>query len=763
MTHRQSLTTFIGRRREINHARARMQESRLVTLVGPGGVGKTRMAEEIASRSARAFRDSALWVDLAAVRDPEALPAAAAAALGVTDQSNRAVIARIADHLRDRSMMIVLDNCEHLLEAASDFVSTVLDNDPGVRVLATSRERLGVGGEVIFEVPPLTTPETAIGRRAGDLATYESVTLLVERAHAVVPNFVMTDENAPAVAQLCIQLDGIPLAIELAAVRLRSLSPEQLVQRLDDRFALLSTGSRTDLPRQQTLRALIDWSYDLCSTEERKLWSRLSVFPGGFDLDAAEAICSDQDDARQVVDVLDQLVAKSLVRVDRSGSSLRFSQLMTVREYGHELLDTSGEKEAVLRGHRDHYLSRAEDYAADWFSPRQSLLLARWRTDHANFIAALDWSLRERHLDEAARFAVALRYHWIAGGNLADGRIRLERLLDRLPVTDVARGNVLWVAAWTALIQGDRAGAAQHLDACNTTARREDDRRLQAHHDHWAALHALFSGRLGDAIPLFNRAVEVHGEFGDSAATLTAQFQLGMAHVYAGDFESALATSSDVVDVADTYGEQWNKAYALWVSSIAHYHRGDLDAAKTAAQRALRIQRDFQDKICTALSIELLAWVASAENKKARATELFTAAGTVWSLLGTSVSAFGPHIQADSDEAFRRLRRTAPAATGHDSEGPSSRMTIGDAVDLALEIAAPTVPADAERGTHLLTSRELEVAELVAQGLSNRVIAEKLVVSRRTVDGHVERILNKLGVNSRTQVVAWLSARNCRN
>ncbi len=757
------MTSFIGRRREIDEARSRLQQSRLVTLVGPGGVGKTRLAEEVAARSSRAFRDATRWIDLASIRDRDALPAAAAAALGVTDQSSRAVLEKIRDHLRSRNLMIILDNCEHLLDAAAEFVAEVLEDDPEIRVLATSRERLGVAGEIIFELPPLSTPSTSDGQRAADLAIFESVALLVDRAQAVVSGFDLDDSNAPAIAQLCIQLDGIPLAIELAAVRLRSLSPEQLVQRLDDRFSLLTVGNRTDVPRQQTLRALIDWSYDLCSHAERTLWARLSVFPGGFDLEAAEDVCGDPDASTyQVLDVLDQLVAKSLVGVDRSGTTPRFSQLMTVREYGHELLAKSGEQEAIYRKHRDHYLDRSERYARDWFSPRQSELLAQWRTDHPNLIAALDWSLRVRDVDEAARLAVALRYHWIAGGNLADGRIRLERLLDRLDDAGLARGNVLWVTAWTALIQGDREVAQKHLDECAYIAQRLGDRRLRAHHDHWAGVHALFSGQTADAIRLYNNAIPVHSEFDDPAAALTAQFQLAMAQTYDGQLDGALATSAEVVAVADQHGERWNKTYAVWVASIAHYHRGEMEAAAASARQALSMQRDFKDKICTALSIELLAWVAEADKDYRRSAQLFGAARAVWHRLGTSVSAFGPDIAADSVAVAHRLESSLGAATLGELITASNLMTIEQAVDIALEAATSPSASVRQDVSHPLTRREREVAELIAQGLSNRVIADKLVLSRRTVDGHVERILNKLGVNSRTQVVAWLTIQKRR-
>ncbi|UYP20409.1 LuxR C-terminal-related transcriptional regulator [Rhodococcus sp. Z13] len=765
------MTTFVGRRREIDEARACLQRSRLVSLLGPGGVGKTRLAEEIAVRSSRAFRDSVRWIDLAVLRDAEAVPTAAAAALGVTDQSTRPVMGKIVDHLQGRHMLIVVDNCEHLIDTAAGFVSTILAHAPEIRILVTSREPLTVAGEVEFVIPPLTIPLVPTGNRAAGLARYESVSLLVERAQRVVPDFELTDDNADAVAQLCIQLDGIPLALELAATRLRSLSPGQLVERLDRRFTLLTGGGRTAVPRQQTLRALIDWSYDLCSEAERVLWARLSVFTGGFDLEAAEVVCADENlPEERIVDLLDRLIAKSLVGVDRSSSILRYSQLMTVREYGHELLVAREEQDELYRRHRAHCLDRARRCAESWFGSQQSSLLARLRTDHADFMTALDRSLRDdSEPTTGAALAVALRYHWIAGGNLSTGRIRLERLLQRLPASSPERGDVLWVTAWTALIQGDRDGAALHLSECAAVAEESGDDRLRAHHDHWAALHALFCGDTARAIALYEAAVSVHRAYGDDAAYLTALFQLAMAQAYDGRLDEALVTCGRVVEVADEHGERWNKAYALWVSGVAYFHLGRLADSVRVARQALRIQRDFKDKICTALSIELLAWSAGAEGDHEEAAVLLGAARTVWQRLGTTVAAFGPHIERDSLAVERRLR----SVLGEDGfarlAGPlDDGTTIEQVVDRALAPHATPPPRGTSqsraggttgRPESPLTKRESEVARLVADGLSNRAIAERLVISRRTVDGHVERILDKLGVGSRTQVVAWMHTR----
>ena len=753
------MTSFVGRRREIAEARGRLQQSRLVSLLGPGGVGKTRLAEEVAVRTARAFRDSVCWIDLAPVREPDSLASAAAAALSVTDQSARPVMDKILDHLHDKQVLIVVDNCEHLLDAAAELIATVLQGTSEVRILTTSREPLGIAGEYSYVLPPLSTPTTPSGNRAADLAAFESVTLLVERAQGVVADFQITDRTADAIAQLCIQLDGIPLAIELAAARLRSLSPAQLVERLDRRFALLTGGDRTTAPRQHTLQALIDWSYELCTEPERTLWARLSVFPGSFDLDAAEAICGYDDASRdQVIDLLDRLIAKSLVVVDRSVEPPRYSQLMTLREYGRDLLDISGGRDELYRRHRDHYLERSLRNAESriWFSAGQSDLPTQWRTEHANLMAALDWSIpREGEAPAAAGLAVALRYHWITDGNLADARIRLERFLEHLHRSTRERGNVLWVTAWVALIQGDREGAEVHLAECADIADTLDDDTLRAHHHQWAAAHALFCGRTSAAIDLYQRAIAGHRNTGELDATLTALMQLAIAQIYDGRPEEALSTCTELMRMAEDHEERWTKAYALWVSSVAYFHLGQIATATDAAKQSLCIQRDFEDKICTALSIEVLAWCADTVGQPQEAAKLFGAAKSAWHGLGTSVTAFGPHITRDSIESQERVRHSIGDRNFLLLSTPSKDSTIEETIDVALGTSAENV-VTADPGDSPLTRREEEVAALVAQGLSNRQIATQLVISHRTADGHLERIMNKLGFRSRAQIAAWV-------
>lgn len=756
----EALTTFVGRRRELEEAKVRMGESRLLTLTGPGGVGKTRLAVELAARSAKAFRDGVVLVELASVEEASGLLPAVLAALAVPDQSPRPGAEKLVDYLREKHLLLVMDNCEHLLEAVAAMVSDLLHRAPNLRILATSREPLGIAGEQMYPVPPLATPGPDQALQAAGLGQYEAVQLLLDRVRSIVPDFALTEENREAVAQLCKQLDGIPLAIELAATRLRALSVTELVERLDRRFQLLRGGDRAALPRQRSLGALVGWSYELCTVPEQQLWARISVFPGGFDLAAAEEVCGfDGLDAVDIIDHLDRLVAKSIVTVEPHGQRLRYRQLMTFRHYGMNLLDAAGEYEAIKARQRDHYLRRASAMVGRWCGPGQAETLTAMRHDHANLISVLEWSSsRPSELRSAAKLASLLRYHWIAGGFLSGGRRWLDRILSQLHEPSAERGDALWVAAWVCLIQGDREAATAYLAACHQDAAALGSTVLEAHASHWSALHELFSGRLPEAIALFGRAIAVHREAGDTASELTALFQLAMAQNYDGDVEAALRTSRSALELSDEHAERWNHAYSLWVTGLCHWHSGELESAREAARKALELQREFKDSICTALAIELLSWIAVQEDHPRDAAELYLAANAVWTGLGTTVEAFGPEIHADSLRAAEEIRRRVGA--DRFAEIGSGRAPLDKDAAIAFALGSADERGIADKKTESpLTKRENEIAGLVAQGLSNRSIAQNLVISQRTVDGHLERILGKLGFTSRVQVATWSAGR----
>ncbi|MGD2077298.1 MAG: adenylate/guanylate cyclase domain-containing protein, partial [Chloroflexota bacterium] len=424
------LTTFIGREKQISEVSQHLNQSRLVTLIGAGGTGKTRLAQQAAARLVQRFPDGVWLVKLAPLSDPALLPQTVASTLGVREEPNRSLTDTLESFLHSKEMLLILDNCEHLVQDCAELATSLLSSCPQLRILDTSREALGVAGEVIFLVPPMSLPPEAqnVGQR--DLAQYEGVQLFMERAETALPGFKMTEQNAASILQVCRRLDGIPLAIELAAARLKLLQVEQIATRLDDRFRLLTGGSRTALPRHQTLRAMIDWSYDLLSKSERVLLERLTVFAGGWTLEAAEAICSGalltRDD---ILDLLFQLINKSLVISDREqGVETRYQMLESIRQYGKEKLIESGEIEQMRDKHLDFYLTLIEKAEPELRGPEPARWYEMLETEHDNLRSALEWS-KQAHEQAGLQLAGTLEWFWNARGYMSEGRRHLADLL----------------------------------------------------------------------------------------------------------------------------------------------------------------------------------------------------------------------------------------------------------------------------------------------------------------------------------------------
>src|SRR5215470_14041325 len=378
------LTSFVGRRNEIAEVRRLLASSRLVTLTGVGGVGKTRLALRAAAGLRRAFRDGVWLVRLDQLRDEALVAQAVAGALGLQDRTRYAPVAALADYLAGRQLLLVLDNCEHLVDAAAELADQVLRAAAGLRVLATSREALTIEGETVLAVPPLPAPQAGRPLSVAELARFPAVSLFAERAAQVVPGFAVTEANAAAVAGICRRLEGLPLAIELAAARLPVLSAEQIDARLGDRLGLLTRGGRTRPDRQRTLRASIEWSYELCTRAERLLWARLSVFAGGFELDAAEGVCADDRlAAGDVLDLVADLAGKSILIAEHREGVARYRLPEPLREFGQERLCESGEETALRRRHRDWHEQLARRADTDWLAPQATDLEARLFREHA--------------------------------------------------------------------------------------------------------------------------------------------------------------------------------------------------------------------------------------------------------------------------------------------------------------------------------------------------------------------------------------------
>ncbi|WP_026927599.1 ATP-binding protein [Granulicoccus phenolivorans] len=724
---------LFGRQEDLATVTRLLESSRLVTITGPGGIGKTSLAVRITEH----LRPTV--VDLTAIHSAGEVAAQIARTLGVSESSARPPQEQVARHLGAAPALLLLDNCEHVADGVADFLTAVLPKCSGLRVLTTSTVVLEVRGEQVYELPPLSVP--APTDDFARILEHASVQVLIARTRAVAPGFEVTEENCQQVAELCRRLDGMPLAVELAAIRLRVLSVDELTKRLDHRFALLNHGNRNAPDRHRTLRALVAWSFERCSPAERLLWARLSVFRGSFSLDAAEHVCTSPDVAPEdILDVIDGLVAKSVLVVDRATrGQVRYRQLATIRDYGTELLTERGERAMVHDRLLEFCLDRADQRVASWCSDSQATSLRTWRVEHPTILAAFEWAMEDpsRH-NQAAELMVQLRYHWIAGGQLSDGRRWADRILNTAELPAVQRGHVLAVAAWIALIQGDRESARAYLDEAEPLRAATGDEFLGARLEAWTGLLLLFSGQVEAAVDTYARAIPVLSAHGDDGSAQMATFQMAMAQVYSDRLDDALATCRDQIAWCRSTGEQWDLAYALWVQGIALWRRGESDAARTSARQALQIQESFEDGICIALVLLLLTWIMGKRSPQSR--QLSCAADRVWQILGTSAAAFGPHLHRHHQQF------TPPPLTG----GTPPR-TRGEAVTLGLALSEPTSAKAASN----LTAREEQVLTHLVEGRSNREIAAELVLSPRTVEGHVENVLAKLHLRSRAEVPAW--------
>jgi non-specific serine/threonine protein kinase len=751
------VTSFVGRKREIAEVTKLLSTSRLVTLTGVGGVGKTRLAKRVANELAD-FPDGVWLVELAKVAEPALLATVIAEALGLRDQSARSQEDVLLDHLADRRLLLVLDNCEHLLQACAELVGELLPAASGLVILATSREPLGVLGEHSWPVPPLSMPDLAnvAPTKGGYVYGHEALDLLEERARAVQPDFALDTASKQAAAELCQRLDGLPLAIELAAVRMRALSIEQIVNRLTDRYRLLSSGNRGGPARHQTLRAAVDWSFDLCSEQEKALWTRLGTLAGGFDLEAAEAVCADDEiPAEDIVDLVAGLVDKSIVLREGSGSRVRYRLLETIRAYGRERLAASGSEEAFLCRHRDYYLHVAERSEESWFGPDQVEWGERLQNEQANLWAALDYCLSTPgEAQIGLRMAGSLFYYWGACGHLKDGRYWLDRALDAVPTPSRDRTKALWVNGFIAMTQGDNPAAMRYFDDCYELAYEIDDQPARAFVQQFRGSAEQFKGDLQAAESLLTASVAFQRSTGVvNSLTLLGIAQLAFVMCLLGNTDRAIELCDECRATCEEHGERWARSWALWVSGLARWTRGEHRQASEPLVGALEIKYALHDRLGMSACVELLAWVAIEENDAQRAGKLLGAGRTLWASVGTPLFGSAALVQThDEYEArTRRLIGEQSFAQGHQT---GVELSMADAMELAREQPAEYSPRPAELQ---LTRRECEVLQLIAEGLSNREIAERLVISQRTAEGHVEKVLGKTGLKSRAQVAAWVA------
>jgi predicted ATPase/DNA-binding NarL/FixJ family response regulator len=860
------LSSFIGREREIAEVKRMLATSRLVTLTGMGGCGKTRLAIKVAAELTGDYAWGVWLVELAALMDPAFVPQAVASSLGVVEQRCCTFAEMLTDFLRSKQLLLILDNCEHVIGACARLAEFLLQACPHLVILATSREALGITGEFTFPVPPFSLPESRSPLSLEALMQSEAVQLLMDRVAAVQPGFELTSQNAESVVQICRQLDGVPLAIELAAARVKTLTVEQIAARLDDRFNLLTLGSRTATPRHQTLRGVVDWSYELLSEKEQILFQRLSVFAGGWTLEAAEAICKDEDGGHkgengkpiaevypsEVLDLLTQLVNKSLVLVKDQEGRARYQMLETIRQYARGRLLESRESGPVRDRHLEFFRNLVEEAGPHLRGPEQVAWFDRLEADYDNLRAAIEWSLEGEGASANARAEVGLRlaaaglWFWSLRDHRSESSVWLDRVLARNPAPSAFakkdRAEVLcgagFLASWRRDLEraislseeslalfrelGDEGGVGRAIQNLAGVANNQEDysrgRRLA---EESAALlrkvgdkgglvwtlHALgdaalrqrdyvraadcyqealalgreigdlasiamllpdlgqvfqFQGEYERATPLLEESLILARQLGGKAGIPYTLAQMGQVALHQGDDEKAVALCEESLGVLRELGYNESIHWPLDLLGIAACQQGEYERAAAFFKEALISNRRFGYRQGIAENLAGLGAVAAGQGQLESAVRLFGAAQALLDPIGTDL---GPADREQYDHCVAIVRSQLDEATFAKAWAEGQAMTREQAMDYASVLVVysqdatpPARPLPSRRARQEfggLTPRERQVAVLVAQGKSNREIAEELVLSERTVENHVGNILSKLDFGSRSQIAAW--------
>ena len=699
-------TSFVGREREVAEIGRLLSDRQLLTLCGPGGAGKTRLALAVAQDLVEGFEGDVWWVELAPVSDPELVPGAVASALGVPESPDLSPTGDLVDNLKGRNALLVLDNCEHLVEACADLADALLVTCPDLKLLATSREPLRVAGETSFMVPSLSLPEPGRSPSTEDLAGYEAVRLFVERARAVDSGFALTEGNAAAVARLCNRLDGIPLAIELAAARTRVLSVEQILEKLEDPLGLLTTGSRTAAARHQTLRATLQWSLELLSEEEKALFRRLSVFAGGWTLEAAEAVGTAEPVEAEgrvsnppVLDLLSQLVDKSLVVVEAdAGDTPRYRLLEPVRQFAREKLrESPDEPEARLR-HAEHYLALAETAEPELVGPDQGLWLGRLRTEFANLREAHSWSLEPGDEEERAwlrlRLPAALWRFW-GGQRFEEGKRWLQTALERdtgeFPAT---RARALDGLGFILVFQQDYRQAIDALEGAIALYKELGDQSgaaLALANLGYAALHGGYMNR----VPAFVQEGEalMRGDL-EGHARAYLRVIMASAALGQGDFDSGVAQVEEGLALCRELGDLRNTSMSLFILGMARLAGGEIDQGAPLLGEGAQITRELGDRLGGAYYLLGLGKLAAMRGMPIGAARLWGAAEAHREKMGMALSTFD--LAASGYERDLAAVRSELGETSFDAAWAEGRaMSPEEAIDYALQEPAEVAQEEA--------------------------------------------------------------------
>jgi non-specific serine/threonine protein kinase len=803
------LTSFVGRERELADVQHLLSSARLVTLTGAGGCGKTRLAVEIARTVSDTFTDGVWLVDLAPLREPVLVPQLAAQTLGLHPPPAQPLLESLLNYVRRKQLLLILDNCEHLIGACAQLAHHLLSHASELCLLATSREPLAIAGETIYPVHGLAWPSLAAETARNRLSSrepravlqYDAVRLFVERAGAISPRFTITADNALAIVEICRRLDGIPLALELASARVNVLTVQQIAARLDDWFAFLTSGPRTArVPHHHTLRAAIDWSYTLLAAEEQTLLRRLGVFADGFTLDTAEAVYSGEGIAAgRVLDVLSSLVDKSLVVAETtSRAQARYRLLETIREYALEQLDAAGEAGRLRHRHLDLFLARAEEAAPKLFDAYQQLWLNWLEGEHDNLRAALAWAIESGRIEAGLRIAVALTRFWEIRGYVQEGLAWFERLLTQADegISVVVRASALTFAAFLADFLGHASATMAYGREAVTLAEAAGD-----------AGKPILGLALGGLVASAREAGDYHTAFTIAERSVQLfrdsswpSFYLGMSLLVQGGlaveldyYDTARAALDESLMLAREAGDAFRIAHTLnTFGDLARCER-QYAAAQTAYEQSVTLLRDLGATCDLAAPLRNLGHTCLHLGDIGRAHALFTESLAAYQvqqhprgmaecligfaatavvrgspaagvrLLAAAIAINAQHAKSSwaatrmEYEHYLALARAQLTEAEFQAEQAAGRgLSLEQAIAYAqhLPLIAQATPATKDKSDDL-TQREREVAALIARGKANGEIARELVLSKRTVEKHIANILSKLGYTSRAQIICW--------
>lgn len=753
------VSTFIGRQWELAELPGQLSATRLLTLTGPGGVGKTRLALRLAAQLVERYPQGMRLVELAPLTDPGLLPHAFAAALGIREDTNRPALDVLCESLSPQTLLLIVDNCEHLADPCARLIEQLLRACPGLTVLGTSREPLAIAGETVWRVATLRLPPRAT-IRADDLSSFEAVQLFVERARSSAPAFRLTAHNAAAIERVCRRVDGLPLAIELAAARVGLLSVDEIADRLSDCLQLLVAGRRTAPSRHQTLRAALDWSYDLLPEEGRVLLDELSVFVGSCTLEAVEAVCGGglTNDRSEILNRLGRLVDRSLVQAEpHEADGVRYRLHETLREYGLEHLRSCGELERVRRAHTDHYVALAQQAFDLMRGSGQADWLARLEREHDNLRACLAWALEHGDIEVAHRLGAYLWRFWWYRGHLAEGESWLNRLLEHPRPDSPNWRQVLFAAGRAAFTRGDLALARTRFESLKELSESDGDLRWQA-----SALSQLcqIARDEGDYVlsrDLTQQALTMHQATGDRWGSANELEGLSLLALRDGDIQEARRLGEEALALVRELKDETRIAFVQASLSQVDMAERDLLGARARLIESITLFQQLENPVGLARALHCCAGLALLAGDFERAHRLAGASAgrreTVgfeftWLRGGTP----GPRAEA-ARAALGERRIEALQAAGR-------AMTLEEAIGdvLQIETDQPVPPTEYATARHAgeLTKRQVEVLRLVAGGKRNHEIAAELVISERTVAHHIEAIFNKLGISSRTEAVGFV-------